>query len=87
MNIEKLLEALMETEVQIDWTTLKWGSEYTGGVKKTTHARVTVGTEVVSYDYRSVRELLEVLSLIPHVKIRLNGELIDEIRFSTTKNS
>lgn len=87
MNIEKLFEAFIETEISIDYTAIKWGNEYTGPVKTTRHARVAVAGEIISYDYQNIKQLIAVLDKIPFIKIRLNGELINEIKLGTIKDS
>ena len=89
MDLKNLLEALVEHEntVYLETTTLKWGGEYDGGEHRTHHTAVRVGDHVVTYDYRSVRDLLSVLTLLPSVKIQINGEPLDEIRPSSLKNS
>jgi len=89
MNLKMLLEVLEahQRTVYIDTTTLKWGSEYDGGVFKTHHTCVRVGDSVISYDYKNIKELIRVLQALPEVRIVVNGEWLDEGRHRPVKDN
>jgi len=73
---EEIVDNAKKHRIYIDTTVLKWGSEYDGEIQKTTHVRVKVDNKVVSYDYKNLKELLNVLKLLSNVEIVYNGETI-----------